>query len=137
MKRIATLVITLVISIASLAQIPLTVAPSGGNKKAFIGERIGLTDITIHYDRPGVKGREGKIWGELVPVGFVNLGFGSAKESPWRAGANENTTIEFSNDVKVEGQLLKAGKYGFFIAYDAKEPMIIFSKNSTSWGSYY
>src|SRR5215216_3111067 len=121
----------------SLAQITLTQLPSGGNKKAWVGERVGLTDIIINYDRPGVKGREGKIWGELIPAGYVNQGFGNAKESPWRAGANENTTIEFSNDVKVEGQFLKAGKYGFFIAYDAAEPTIIFSKNSTSWGSYY
>ena len=121
----------------SSAQITLTQLPSGGNKKAWVGERIGLTDVSIQYDRPAVKGREGKIWGQLVPLGFVNLGFGSAKESPWRAGANENTTIEFSNDVKVDGHLLKAGRYGFFIAYDVTEPTIIFSKNSTSWGSYY
>src|SRR5215218_337004 len=119
------------------AQITLTELPSGGNKKAMVGERVGLTDVTIHYDRPGVKGREGKIWGQLIPAGFVDLGFGSSKASPWRAEANENTTIEFSNDVKIEGQPLKAGKYGFFIAYDPNESTIIFSKNSTSWGSYY
>ena len=129
--------IAIFLSFLSYAQITLTQLPSGGNKKAWVGERVGLTDITIHYDRPGVKEREGKIWGQLVPAGFLNLGFGSARESPWRAGANENTTIEFSNDVKIDGQLLKAGKYGFFIAYDATEPTIIFSKNSTSWGSYY
>lgn len=129
--------IFLFFSFTSLAQITLTQLPSGGNKKAMVGERVGLTDITIHYDRPCVKGREGKIWSGLVPVGYVNLGFGNAKESPWRAGANENTTIEFSNDVKIEGQPLKAGKYGFFIAYDAAEPTLIFSKNSSSWGSYY
>ena len=127
----------LCICISSSAQITLTQLPSGGNKKAWVGERVGLTDITIHYDRPGVKGREGKVWGELVPAGFTNLGFGSAKESPWRAGANENTTIEFSTDVKIEGQPLKAGKYGFFVAYDANEPTLIFSGNSTSWGAYY
>jgi tetratricopeptide (TPR) repeat protein len=115
----------------------LTTMPSGGNKKAVAGERIGLTDVTIHFDRPGVKGREGKIWGTLVPVGFTNLGFGSAKASPWRAGANENTTISFSTDVKVEGIDLPAGTYGLFIAYDQNESTIIFSKNSTSWGSYY
>ena len=119
------------------AQITLTQLPSGGNKKAWVGERVGLTDISINYDRPAVKGREGKIWVELVHVGYTNQGFGSAKKAPWRAGSNENTTIEFSNDVKIEGQLLKAGKYGFFVAYDPAEPTIIFSKNSTSWGSYY
>lgn len=115
----------------------LTTAPSGGNKKAIVGERIGLTDVTIHYDRPGVKGREGKIWGNLVHAGFVNQGFGSSKAAPWRAGANENTSISFSNDVKIEGKELPAGKYGLFIAYDPNESTVVFSKNSSSWGSYY
>ena len=124
-------------SFACLGQITLTQLPSGGNKKAFVGERVGLTDIVIHYDRPAVKGREGKIWGQLVPTGYTDLGFGSAKAAPWRAGANENTTIEFSNDVKIEGQPLKAGKYGFFIAYDSVESTLIFSNHSQSWGSYY
>jgi tetratricopeptide (TPR) repeat protein len=119
------------------SQIPLTVAPSGGNKKASVSERIGLTDVTIRYDRPAVKGREGKIWGQLVPLGFVDQGFGSSKAAPWRAGSNENTSFEFSTDVKIEGQPLPAGKYGFFIAYDVNEPTLIFSKNATSWGSYY
>ncbi|MEQ1678251.1 MAG: DUF2911 domain-containing protein, partial [Chitinophagaceae bacterium] len=91
MKRMFTTVLTVACTIASMAQIPLTVLPSGGNKKATISERIGLTDVTIHYDRPGVKGREGKIWGQLIHVGFIDQGFGPAKAAPWRAGANENT----------------------------------------------
>ncbi len=119
------------------AQRALTTAPSGGNKKAVVGERIGITDVTIHYDRPGVKGREGKIWGQLVPAGYTDQQFGSSKEAPWRAGANESTTIEFSTDVKVEGQPLAAGKYGFFVAYGAEECTLIFSKDHTSWGSFY
>ena len=125
------------ITAGSFAQITLTQLPSGGNKKAFVGERVGLTDITIHYDRPAVKGREGKIWGQLVHKGFIDQGFGNSKAAPWRAGANENTTIDFSNDVTIEGQPLKKGKYGFFIAYDSIESTLIFSNNSTSWGSYY
>ncbi len=119
------------------ANAQLTVLPSGGNKKASVTERVGLTDVTIHYDRPHVNGREGKIWGQLVPVGFTDLGFGSSKAAPWRAGSNENTTIEFSSPVKIEGQELPAGKYGFFIAYDPNESTLIFSKNSSSWGSFY
>lgn len=112
--------------------------PSGGNKKAIVGEQIGITDVTISYSRPGVKGREGKIFGTtVVHAGFENLGFGTSKASPWRAGANENTTIEFSTDVKIEGQDLAAGKYGFFIAYGPSECTLIFSKNSGSWGSYF
>ncbi len=118
-------------------QAQLTTLPSGGNKKASVSERIGITDVTIHYDRPGVKGREGQIWGKLVPVGYADLGFGNTKQAPWRAGANENTTIEFSDDVKIEGKDLPAGKYGFFIAYGPDECTLIFSKNYSSWGSFY
>ncbi len=129
--------IAVVISIASLAQRPLTTPPSGGNKKAAVSERIGITDVTIHYDRPAVKGREGKIWGQLVPIGFSDQGFGSSKAAPWRAGANESTTIEFSTDVTIEGKELKAGKYGFYIAYDPNESILIFSKNNTNWGTFY
>ncbi len=119
------------------AQRPLTISPSGGNKKASVSERVGITDVAIHYDRPGVKGREGKIWGQLVPVGYTDQNFGNSKEAPWRAGANENTTIEFSTDVKVEGQPLAKGKYGFFVAYDPNECTLIFSRNNTNWGSFY
>ena len=110
---------------------------NGGSSKATVSERIGITDVTIHYGRPAVKGREGKIWGDLVYTGFKNQGFGSGNDAPWRAGANENTTIEFSTDVQVEGLRLAAGKYGFFIAYGADNCTLIFSSNTTSWGSYF
>jgi len=136
MKRFL-LAASLLATFALQAQRPLTTAPSGGNKKAMVSERIGITDVTVHYDRPGVKGRDGKIWGQLVPVGYTDQNFGSSKEAPWRAGANECTTIEFSTDVKVEGQPLAKGKYGFFIAYGTEECTLIFSKNNTSWGSFY
>lgn len=137
MKKIFILFVAISLFGTIQSQIPLTVLPSGGNKKASVSERIGLTDVTIHYDRPGVKGREGKIWGQLVYTGFSDQGFGSSKNAPWRAGANENTTFEFTTDVKIQGQSLPAGKYGFFIAYDPTECTLIFSKNSTSWGSFY
>jgi tetratricopeptide (TPR) repeat protein len=113
----------------------LSALPNGGNKKAAITERIGITDVTLTFNRPGVKGREGKIWGQLIPVGFADQGSGT-KAAPWRAGSNENTTIEFSNDILIEGQPLPAGKYGFFIAYDPNQSTLIFSRNSTSWGSF-
>src|SRR5688572_26680754 len=126
----------ILISLSMNAQ-TLTTPPSGGNKKAIVGERIGITDVTITYDRPGVKGREGHIWGELVHTGFTDQGFGSSKSAPWRAGANENTVISFSTDVKVEGKEVPAGKYGLFVAYDPTESTLILSKNSGSWGSYF
>ena len=115
----------------------LIMPPDGGNKKASVSERIGITDVTIHYDRPAVKGREGKIWNGLVHVGYKDLGFGTSKAAPWRAGANENTTIAFSTDVKVEGQPLKAGTYGFSIAMGTGDATLIFSNNNSSWGSFF
>jgi len=115
----------------------LTSLPRGGNKRATVSEEIGITDVIIRYSRPGVKKREGHIWGELIPTGFSQLGYGFKNPTPWRAGANENTTIEFTTDVKVEGRTLSAGKYGFFVAYDPSECTLIFSKNSTSWGNFF
>jgi len=127
----------LLFSSFSFSQILNTIA-DGGNKKASVSERIGLTDVTLTYDRPAVKGREGKIWGQLVPYGFTDQGFGTSKAAPWRAGANENTTISFSTDVMVEGKPLHAGTYGLFIAMnEGGGATVIFSNNSTSWGSFF
>ena len=134
-KTIATCLALAVFTLTAISQ--LTSLPDGGNKKASVSERIGITDVTIHYDRPGVKGREGKVWGQLVHIGFADLGFGNSKAAPWRAGANESTTIEFSTDVKIEGSELPAGKYAFFIAYDPNECILIFSKNNIAWGSFF
>ena len=93
----------------SYGQVPLSTLPSGGNKKASVSEWVGLTRVEVDYSRPGVRGRAGHIWGQLVHVGFVDQGFGSSKASPWRAGANENTVIRFSTDVRINGQPLAAG----------------------------
>src|SRR5260370_28204915 len=93
------------------------------SQRGTVSQRIGLTDITITYHRPAAGGRE--IWGKTVPYGKV-----------WRAGANENTTITFSDDVSVEGKSLAAGTYGLHAIPDKDQWTIIFSKNSTSWGSF-
>jgi hypothetical protein len=122
---------------AGFAMAQLTALPDGGNKRASVSEGIGITEVTIHYNRPHVRGREGHIWGELIPAGYVDQGFGTSKSAPWRAGSNENTWIEFSTDVMIDGQPLPAGKYGFFVAYGPNECTLIFSKNSTSWGSFF
>jgi hypothetical protein len=135
-KKLFALMLTAFFFNTSFAQI-LTMPADGGNKKASVSERIGITDVTIHYDRPAVKGREGKIWGQLVHKGFMDLGFGTSKAAPWRAGANENTTFTFSTDVMIEGKNLKAGTYGFFIAMGDGDATLIFSNNSTSWGSFF
>jgi len=91
--------------------------------KEIVAHEIGLTDVVITYHSPRVNER--KIWGGLVPYGVV-----------WRTGANENTTISFQNDVKINGQALSAGTYGFHAMPTEKEWTLIFSKNSTSWGSF-
>jgi Protein of unknown function (DUF2911) len=93
------------------------------SQRAEITQRIGITDVTIDYHRPLVKDR--KIWGGLVPYGDV-----------WRAGANINTTISFSDPVKIEGQPLDKGVYGLHMIPNPDQWTIIFSKNSTSWGSF-
>jgi hypothetical protein len=93
------------------------------SQRAVVTQRIGLTDITIIYHEPMVGGRE--LWGKVIPYGKV-----------WRAGANENTTITFADDVTVEGKPLAAGTYGLHMIPNADQWTIIFSKNSTSWGSF-
>lgn len=125
-------------SLSGYSQGQLTEPHSGGNKKSSLSEMIGLTKITINYDRPGVKGRGGKIWGTSVAhYGLADLGYGSSLASPWRAGANENTTITFSTDVTIEGNNLAEGTYGLFMALGELETTVIFSKNYTSWGSFF
>lgn len=123
----------------SVAQImPVNREPHGGNRRAFVAEQLGVVKIEISYNRPGVKGREGKIYGTPVAhYGFVDLGHGTTNAAPWRAGANENTTMSFSCPVKIEGKDLPAGKYGFFIALGETENTLIFSKVNNSWGSFY
>jgi tetratricopeptide (TPR) repeat protein len=132
---IAGVVMTMhITSIAQLLQLP----DGGVNHKRKTATRIGVTDIEINWNAPGVKGREGKIWGtEVAPFGFTVLGFGSSVASPWRAGANECTTISFSTDVTINGKRLAAGNYGFFIALYADSCTLIFNRNTKGWGSYF
>jgi len=137
MKQCTLLALLLLSAVGLYAQ-ALTMPTSGGNPKCSASQRIGITDVKINWDAPGVKGREGKIWGTgIAHYGFENLGFGTSKAAPWRAGANENTTIWFSTDVSIEGKPLAAGKYGFFVAVYADSCTLIFSKNNAAWGSYF
>ena len=87
-------------------------------------QQIGLTEITIDYHRPGVKGRE--VWGALVPY-----------ERVWRAGANENTTISFSKDVIIDGRKIPAGSYGLHMIPTENDWTIILSKDFRAWGSFF
>jgi tetratricopeptide (TPR) repeat protein len=134
--------IVIAVAAASARAQVVTQPPSGDNQKATVIQHIGLVEVRIDYSSPDVHGpngedRAGKIWGTLVPWGMTNLGFGTAKESPWRAGANENTVFTVSHDVMVEGKKLAAGAYGLHMAPQQNEWTIIFSKNSTSWGSFF
>lgn len=90
---------------------------------ATVTQTIGLTDIAITYHRPGVKGRE--IWGKLVPYNQV-----------WRAGANNATTISFSDDVTISGKALKAGMYSFFTLPTEGDWTVIFNSVADQWGAY-
>jgi hypothetical protein len=93
------------------------------SQHAQITQRIGITDITINYHRPLANGRQ--IWGKVVPYGQV-----------WRSGANENTTITFSDPVTIEGQALDKGTYGLHMIPGENQWTVIFSKVSTAWGSF-
>jgi len=138
MKRIGILSLTLLF-------IFLLAFPSNGfaqekevrkSLKASVTQSLGVdTDITIDYSRPGVKGRT--IWGDLVPYG-MNPGnkYSKDKPYPWRAGANEATTIELSKDVLIEGNKIPAGKYSIHMIPSEKEWVIAFNTNSKLWGSY-
>jgi tetratricopeptide (TPR) repeat protein len=115
--------------VALIAAVPLASAQSAlldlprASQRARVIQRIGLTDISIRYHRPLAKGR--KVFGGLEPYG-----------KPWRAGANENTTIEFSDAVTVEGRPLAKGTYGLHMIPGETDWTVIFSKNSGSWGSF-
>lgn len=92
------------------------------SQDASITQRLGISDITIAYNSPGVLGR--KVFGGIVPYDAI-----------WRAGANENTTISFSHDALVEGKRIKAGTYGLYMIPGKDKFQIIFSKNSKNWGT--
>jgi hypothetical protein len=140
-NRILVFIAAALCAFAAAAQI--SGPPSGGNQRQTIIQQIGPVKVSVEYSSPHVhspqgEDRRGKIWGDLVPWGMPNLGFGSCKECPWRAGANENTVFTASHDIQVEGKTLPAGSYGLHIipAKDA-DWTVIFSKNHTSWGSYF
>lgn len=96
------------------------------SQKATVMQKVGITNITIEYSRPAVKGRQ--VLGKVIRY---------KSRFPWRAGANENTTIEFDNDLLVEGKLLKAGKYGLhMLPSKDQEWTVMFSKDYQSWGSF-
>jgi hypothetical protein len=117
----------LLIITALLASAPVHAQPALNlpeqSPGATVTQTVGLTDITVVYHRPAVGGRP--VWGALVPY-----------NEPWRAGANDNTTVAFSTAVKVGGKPLAAGTYGLHMIPTAKEWTIAFSTMNTAWGSF-
>lgn len=121
MKRITALLL-LFIATLSFAQKP-EVKLLRLSQYATVSQTVGATDMTISYHRPGVKGRE--IFGKLEQYGKV-----------WRAGANNATSFEFSQDVTIAGTTLKAGRYEFFLIPTENEWTVIFNSAKDQWGAY-
>lgn len=97
-----------------------TPAPSPSSK---LQQTVGLTEVTVEYSRPSVKGRTIFAEDGLVPFGKM-----------WRTGANRNTVITFSDDVKVEGNELKAGSYALYTIPGADAWTVIFYTDTNNWG---
>ena len=144
--RLALAMLLVLASAAALGAQSLTQPPPGANQRSVVTQYMGLVSVTIDYNSPDVTSptgddRTGKIWGQLVPWGIAPNpfypGFGSAEEMPWRAGANEATTITFSHDVEVEGQPIAGGTYALFMAPGEEEWEVIFNGNSEAWGSFF
>src|SRR5689334_22531682 len=123
------------VSTSVLAQGVIT-TPRVPSPAAMVTQTVGISTVTVKYSRPSVKNRE--IWGALVPYGYNVQAFGAGNEAPWRAGANENTVIQFSQDATVEGQRIPAGSYGlFFVINKDNTGEVILSKDYKSWGSFW
>jgi tetratricopeptide (TPR) repeat protein len=104
--------------------------------RAAIRQRIGLTDMEVDYSRPAVNGR--KIWGDIVPYGFTLPTVDGKDKAPWKTGANMNTTLSFTHEVMIEGQKVKAGKYGYFVAvHEDGTATLVLSKTNGAYGQYF
>jgi len=119
----------------------ITLPPNGNNQRAEVAQWIGLVKVTIAYHSPRVhfppsNDRTGHIWGELVRYGLFDEGFGPSHATPWRAGANETTTISFSHDVTIDGREVKAGTYALFLKLENAAPWTWILSSTIGWGSF-
>jgi hypothetical protein len=121
MKNLLFLLI-ICLNVPGFAQRNLTLPEA--SQAAEVMQQIGLTKIRISYHSPLVNDRV--VWGGIVPYNEV-----------WRAGANENTVVEFTSDVLVEGKQIRAGNYGLHMIPSKDQWTLIFSKDSKSWGSFF
>lgn len=118
MKKLLLLFVLTAFVFQAKAQIE-TPQPSPASK---LEQKVGLTTVTLEYSRPSVRGRV--IFGDLLPYGKI-----------WRAGANKNTTISFSDDVTIDGQTLKAGTYAIFIKPMKESWDVYFYSDTNNWGT--
>jgi len=141
--RLSSMLLVGAVAFSTQAIAQTVTTPRSASPAAEVSQTIGLSKITVNYSRPNVTSPRGvdrtdKIWGQVVPYGMTDPGFGNGKPNPWRAGANENTVITLTHDMKVEGEELKAGSYGLHIEVkENNEATVYFSSNTTSWGSYF
>ena len=134
MKNLLTAFAALAVAVVLPAQDLLNLPEA--SSRGGVSQDIGITKVSVDYGRPAVNKRE--VWGKLVPYGLNDLGGGTTAAAPWRAGANVNTIVSFSTDVKVGGQPLPAGDYGLhMILAESGDVTVIFSKNSRAWGSFF
>ena len=144
MKHITRLLaIVLLCGTAAFAQIAAEVStpPDGNNERAEVSQWIGLVKVTIAYHSPRVhfppnNDRTGHIWGEVLQYDLFDDGFGPSGHMPWRAGANESTTISFSHDVKLNGKTIPAGTYALFLELHKDAPYEWILSSNVGWGSY-
>ena len=115
--------LTLITQSTSLAAQAFQLVLPFGSQRGSVTQTIGLTDLSVTYDRPGVDGR--KIWGGLVPY-----------DSVWRAGANVNTVLAFTSPVTINGKELPAGRYGLFMIPTPQQWTVILSKEANAWGHF-
>lgn len=118
MKQIFLFICAGLISLCANAQIQ-SPQPSPFSK---VEQKVGLTDVTLEYSRPGMRGRQ--VFGNLVPYGQI-----------WRTGANENTKITFSDDVKIGGKELKKGTYALYTRPNRDSWEVIFYSDTNNWGN--
>lgn len=124
LRSLLSVIAGLACSAGLFAQAPaVKIAFPDASPAATLKQRVGVTDVEISYNRPGMKGRT--VFGGLVPYGEI-----------WRTGANTATKLTFSTDVKLNGTAIPAGTYELFTIPGKTEWMIIIHKNMSQWGSY-
>ena len=134
-KNLAYILVCMMLTLSTSTFCQLTL-PREPSPEAMVSQTVGISTVTIKYSRPSVKGRD--VWGALVPYGWNVQAFGAGNSAPWRAGANENTVLELSDDAKIEGHPVPAGAYGLsFVINKDNTGEVILSKHNKSWGSFF